>query len=149
MEYKSLLKDFAKRTKANLDFIDQKSDSLQPRTFEITQLVNSFLGLLVLFDKQDANNIPKMLLSDVEKRGGFAIHEITKKPSKDLRDFIHHLRNAFAHVNLSYHSNMSEIESVTLQNIVPKTGILYWQCCLSVPEIRFLLNLIYEIIMGL
>lgn len=47
MEYhERFIIDFAKRTRANLEFIEQAKPS-GDQVFEVTQLVNSLLGLLV------------------------------------------------------------------------------------------------------
>lgn len=46
--YHDVLKDSAKRTQKNLEFIEKtKRDSPFIEVFEVTQLINSLLGLLV------------------------------------------------------------------------------------------------------
>ena len=45
MTYKDLLRDFASRTMANLEFIEKEAK--QGKAFEVTQLINSFLGVFI------------------------------------------------------------------------------------------------------
>lgn len=47
MEYSVLVKDFAKRTRHNLEIIRAHKEQSQ-EVYDVTQLVNSFLGLIVL-----------------------------------------------------------------------------------------------------
>ncbi len=45
MTYKDLLRDFASRTMDNLEVIDKVAE--QGKAFEVTQLINSFLGVFI------------------------------------------------------------------------------------------------------
>jgi hypothetical protein len=74
VEYKKLIRDFAVRTRANLTRIydlaalEQGQDPASRTVFEVTQLINSMLGLLV-FPKEAYKGIPATPISDLEKGG--------------------------------------------------------------------------------
>jgi hypothetical protein len=74
VEYKKLIRDFAVRTRANLTPIYELAaleDAKEPESrtvFEVTQLINSMLGLLV-FPKEAYKGIPPTPISDLEKGG--------------------------------------------------------------------------------
>jgi hypothetical protein len=57
MDYqKEFIIDFARRTRANLEFIESAK---RPDVFEVTQLFNSMLGLLVFPQQSYIDRIPK------------------------------------------------------------------------------------------
>ena len=109
MEY--FISDFAMRTKANLEMINEKAElPLQSgKVYEVTQLINSFLGLVVLpnekFKKWQEKKNPEM--KAVEEK----IWELLKtcaddnryfnsyddKESKNVQRFIDHIRNSVSH----------------------------------------------------
>jgi hypothetical protein len=74
VEYKKLIRDFAVRTRANLTRIYDLAaleDGKEPESrtvFEVTQLINSMLGLLV-FPKEAYEGIPSTPISDLEESG--------------------------------------------------------------------------------
>ncbi len=57
MTYNELLRDFASRTMDNLEVIEKEAE--QGKAFEVTQLVNSFLGVFIFAwqDQQMPNRI--------------------------------------------------------------------------------------------
>src|SRR5262249_24291205 len=72
VEYKTLIHDFAVRTRANLTRIYELAaleNGKEPESrtvFEVTQLINSMLGVLV-FPKEAYKDIPNTPISDLEK----------------------------------------------------------------------------------
>ena len=101
MDYqKEFIVDFAKRTRANLEFIENSSDS---NVYEVTQLFNSMLGLLVFPQQSYMDRIPETPLRELIISGWPTIKVITGKPSYDnLRQLIRMLRNGVSHCNVRF-----------------------------------------------
>ena len=57
MQYQDLVRDFARRTRTNLEFIRHARNHGES-VYEVTQLVNSMLGLLVFPQQQYVDRIP-------------------------------------------------------------------------------------------
>ena len=81
------LSDFAMRTKANLHHIlaqDNKND-----VYEVTQLINSLLGLVVFAKEHEA-------------RSDFRLHDIELKVGNDneTTTIIEHVRHALSHYHI-------------------------------------------------
>jgi hypothetical protein len=82
MEYNDLLSDFASRTMLNLKLIEEHADHINAN--EVTQLINSFLGLFIF--AQQKGRIPELIqLSDGSCLG---------------LDDMRHLRNAVSHFHM-------------------------------------------------
>ncbi len=90
VEYKNLVRDFADRTLMNLEWIEtaakHKSDT---EVFEVTQLINSMLGLLVFPQQRFFDRIPKTSLREL-RSNGWPIPVMTGSPPKaeNLRDLM-------------------------------------------------------------
>ena len=109
MEY--FISDFAKRTKMNLEIINEiAASSFQGRkAYEVTQLINSFLGLVVLpnekFKNWEKKKSPDMkstedkiwdLLKKCESDHRY-FNTFSDKDSKKALSFINHIRNSISH----------------------------------------------------
>ena len=68
MMYEEVVRDFARRTKANLLAIERLSASGE-EVYEVTQLVNSMLGLLVLPQQEFVDRIPETPLEQLRRDG--------------------------------------------------------------------------------
>ena len=70
MMYEDVIADFAKRTEANLQTIRRlaKEGGATP-AFEVTQLVNSMLGLLVFPQQRYVDRIPETPITDLASSG--------------------------------------------------------------------------------
>lgn len=68
MDYNNLVRDFAQRTRHNLDRIRQLENQNEP-VFAITQLINSLLGLLVFPRQEFLNRIPATPVNELEADG--------------------------------------------------------------------------------
>jgi hypothetical protein len=115
MEYDKnyLVKVFANRTRKNLDFIKVN----QPE-FEITQLINSCLGLLVFPRKACRDRIPKTSLDDLASNGWpIPCVETGFQQAAHLRELIVHLRNGIAHGHLKFYPDENnEIEHLRIRD---------------------------------
>lgn len=70
MEYKDIVRDFAMRTAKNLELIEKmRKEDPCAEVFEVTQLVNSMLGLLVFPQQKYFNKIEKIPLAALKAQG--------------------------------------------------------------------------------
>lgn len=102
MNYESVIRDFAPRTRTNLRTIED----LQAKggeAYEVTQLVNSMLGLLVFPRERFIEQIPQTPLDELEAAGWPVPKVVGEFPqARDLRELIRYLRNAIAHFNIEF-----------------------------------------------
>jgi len=59
--YGNLIRDFAERTIQNLNFIQAQASAADPDAYEVTQLWNSLLGLIVLPQELDSRRDPTII----------------------------------------------------------------------------------------
>ncbi len=117
MNYQDLITDFAKRTLANLDLVQRAADEGRPDAYEVTQLWNSLLGLIVAPRERDVRRLPKTQLAQLYAIGWPVITTAGKLESETLRGLVGTLRHAIAHFNVEFHANGDgEIQQVSLWN---------------------------------
>lgn len=138
MMYEELIADFAQRTEANLKTIRHlaKENSSLP-AYEVTQLVNSMLGLLIFPQQKYIDRIPNIPLADLEREGWPIPQVVGDHPQvSDLRQLVRMLRNAIAHCNLEFIAGGSgEIYALELWNKAPSTGEATWRAQLTVDDL--------------
>lgn len=139
---------FARRTKRNLDFIQQASDDQTLQIYEVTQLVNSLLGLLLFpriytwgyfrsyrLNQLDPQRWPNLTNQSIAR---------DKLPVFNLEHVLREMRNAVAHNDLKFIANRdNEIERIVFQNENSKVfdyPYREWSLELTLPELRLLLN---------
>ena len=132
MNYELVVRDFAERTRKNLRTIED----LQAKggeAYEVTQLVNSMLGLLVFPREKFIDQIPQTSLSDLEA-GGWPIPKVDGvfPQAKDLRELIRYLRNAIAHFNIEFIGE--KIQSVRVWNT--RNSTTTWRAEIGLEELR-------------
>lgn len=140
MDYENLVSDFAQRTKANLELVDREARRGKPGTaFEVTQLVNSMLGLLVFPQQRWFDRIPKTPMSELIDAGWPSITVYGEVPGNDLRGLSRYLRNGITHFNIRFLTDDSgQISGLAIWNI-PRNGIRRnWEANLSVVSLRFI-----------
>ncbi|MFA5872347.1 MAG: HEPN family nuclease [Anaerolineales bacterium] len=100
----NLLLDYARRTQKNLEFLENAvRQEPEKEIFEVTQLINSLLGLLVFPFERMRNQIPSKPLQDLEAEGWVVPEVVGDFPQVDnLRELIRYLRNAVAHFNIEF-----------------------------------------------
>jgi hypothetical protein len=119
MEYQNLVRDFATRTSKNLEAIENAvRQDREAKIYEVTQLINSMLGLLVFPEQKHLNNIPRTSLEDL-RRAGWPVPEMKGTPphADNLRDLVRCLRNGISHFNIEFTSDGHVL-----------TGIKIWTC---------------------
>lgn len=137
MNYDDVISDFAERTLRNLHAIEllqaERCD-----VFEVTQLVNSMLGLLVFPQQEYIDQIPKTPLEKL-KQDGWPIPECPEglSPVQNLNQFVKHLRNAIAHFNIEFIADASrEITGLRLWNTARHNHKKTWEAELSLSDLR-------------
>ena len=141
MEYKDVIRDFALRTKRNLEFIESwaNEDNTNSDVYETTQLINSLLGLIVFPREEYMSRIDKIPLSELVRRGWAVPRVVGKYPqAKDLRDLIYKLRHAVSHFNLEFISNIEgQISGIKVWNCdMNKKHEIIWVAELEIEELR-------------
>lgn len=136
MMYEDVVADFAQRTRKNLRALE----SLRAQghdVFEVTQVVNSMLGLLVFPREEFVGRIPKISLSALKIRGwpvpktcpGFA-------QIADLNELVRYLRNAISHFNIEFIGDgQNQIRIVRVWNN-DRSGAKTWEADLGLDELR-------------
>lgn len=123
MNYTDVIRDFALRTRRNLEAIDAH-DASHGETFEVTQLINSMLGLLVFPQQKYVDSIPKTTLAELG-RTGWPIPKVRGEfeQVKDLNQLIRYLRNAVAHFNIKFiDDGNNNIAVLRVWNMAPVKG---------------------------
>jgi hypothetical protein len=110
MEYTNFEREFIERTLEILDQYDKyvAPNVTQAKRFEVTLLINSLLGLLLLPRQRLLPSIPNCQLSSLGSDWGIKPGFVTdwgKNSDESLMDFIRHLRNGAAHIRLAAFGN--------------------------------------------
>ncbi len=140
MNYEELVSDFAQRTKANLDLVEMHAARGAPHTaFEVTQLVNSMLGLLVFPQQRWFDRIPRTPLNQLIANGWPSITVYGSVPDDDLRGLSRYLRNAISHCNVEFLSDgFGDIGGLRIWNTPPRKVEPDWKAQLSIQALRFI-----------
>lgn len=104
MNYANVVEDFASRTKKNLETLRQlQKQHPEIEIYDVTQLINSMLGLLVFPQQSYFKKIPKITLVELQTQG-WPIPKVTpsSKQAKNLRDLMRYMRNSVAHCNIIF-----------------------------------------------
>jgi hypothetical protein len=136
-DHEKLLADFARRTLHNLRLI-REIQTMEPEreAYEVTQLINSMLGLLVFPKERYLNDIPPKTLDEL-KREGWPIPDVRPgyTQAQSLRDFLRLMRNAIAHFNVEFLPDQkNEINGVRIWN--KSNGTKTWEVELSLEQIE-------------
>lgn len=143
MEYKDVIRDFAIRTKRNLEFIESRKneDISKPDVYEVTQLVNSLLGLIVFPREEYMSRLPETPLAELVDQGWAVPRVVGDYPQVNtLRKLIDYIRHAISHFNIEFITNAErEITGIVLWNREykgGKPGKIIWKAELSIEELR-------------
>ena len=105
---KEFVKDFSFRTKENYK-------AMKDGPYEVTQLINSMIGLLIIPETNLFNKITDSLLSDdLLSQMKACITNNTYLQPIDLKQICRHLRNAVAHSNLKFKAEKAVHKSDSL-----------------------------------
>lgn len=109
-------RDYVSRTIANLKIIE-KSVVVSGEGFEVTQLINSLLGLVVMLKERGSNPVwEKMKLKD--PRASFLPPpEVFNRPCvQEVGEYIRLVRNGIAHFNIEFLDDGREITGLRISN---------------------------------
>jgi hypothetical protein len=139
MNYENLVRDFAKRTRANLVTL-RSLPSVNPdlKVYEVTQLINSMLGLLVFPEQRYFNHIPKTSPEDLIHQG-WPIPEVEGDYPQvnDLQELVRYLRNGITHCNVEFLADSREqIDGLRVWNTNPRTGKTTWKARLTLEDME-------------
>lgn len=141
--YQDVVRDFIRRTRSNLELVRKHAKdadrqglaSEEREAFEITQLINSMLGLLVFPQQKYFNAIPRTPLAQLTADGWPRVRAIDGFPDVEtLHDLLRYLRNAVSHFNLEFTEHNGHIRGVRLWNNNAK-GDTTWKAALSLEEL--------------
>ncbi|WP_366131037.1 HEPN family nuclease [uncultured Halomonas sp.] len=139
MDYENVVRDFARRTRVNLEIVEKSKNNFG-HGYEITQLINSCLGLLILPQQRFMDSIPKTPIDQLEAEG-WAIPKVTGHfpQVENLQQMIRYLRNAIAHFNLEFLSDSEgKIRCLRVWNC--RSGKKTWQAELGLDELKSILD---------
>jgi HEPN pEK499 p136 len=148
MMYQELVRDFAIRTRKNLLALEE-ARAQGAEVYEITQLVNSTLGLLVFPQQEYVDKIPKTPLHQLAAEG-WPVPKVTGgfPQVPDLNRMIRYLRNAIAHFNIKFIGDGTDhIRVLRVWNTDLRTHAVTWQAELSVEDLRKLANRFVEMVL--
>jgi hypothetical protein len=132
---KDFIIDFARRTRSNLEYIE-KAQERGESVFEVTQLANSLLGLLVFPREQYMSRIPDTPLTVLIEQGWPEITTTHGGLKEDtLKQLMRMLRNGIAHCNVEFTADdRSQITGLRIWNT--KGHSKTWEVTLTVADLR-------------
>ena len=127
--------DFFKRTLYNLNLYNElHSQCSEKYKYEITMLLNSLLGLLVI--QKENKRLNKVDIEFLEYSGS-------------TKDFFRHMRNSIAHghfiENVKVNDDTKEIEKITFIDRCPNCDIVTFEQTLSIKQLNQLVENIGKI----
>src|SRR5260370_14025458 len=131
------LRDIMRRTIENLKFVERNAAPTGP--FEVTQLINSFIGALAHPWEQLKAELNEMPLSNAVGWPVIEKERPNDEDPKSIGDLVRLLRNAIAHGNIDFlPGNKAEIKALRVWNTRRTWGTL-----LTVSDMRrFLTSLL-------
>lgn len=143
MDYENVIRDIAKRTHRNLEFVrkaarqDQLA-SFAPQVYEVTQLINSMLGLLVFPQQEYFSSIERTPLDQLVADGWPRIRTTEGfRDLADLRELLRYLRNAITHFNIEFVAPEGQIEGIRVWNCPDgKSGNKDWEAEISLNDLE-------------
>jgi len=151
MNYENLVQDFAYRTRKNLDTL-RTLQQTQPdvEVYEVTQLINSMLGLLVFPEQRFFNEIPRTPLDELARQGWPIPKVEGDYPQvKDLQQLVRYLRNGISHFNIKFYADgRAKIEGLLIWNEDPRNNNdITWKARLSIDDIEKITSRFIELLL--
>ena len=136
MMYDDIVADFARRTRINLRALEQLREQGH-EVFEVTQLVNSMLGLLVFPREEFVGRIPKIPLANLRAEGWPVPTTRSGFPeAADLNELVRYLRNAISHFNIQFVGDgHDQIRTIRVWNH-NRAGVKTWEADLGLPDLH-------------
>ena len=144
VEYTNLTADFAKRTLQNLNYVQEGALRGEAGVYEVTQLWNSLLGLIVLRHEHVINRLPMIPMNELSPQGWPLLTTAGDEPPS-VPALVRCLRNAVAHFNVEFNAGTDgEIASVTMWNEKPRPipPSRVWEGVITIRELEHLARLL-------
>lgn len=114
IDQEKFMPEFIERTLTNLRWIENS----EPATYEVTQLLNSFTGLLVLphqkvQDSIEDSDISSDLLHKIQSSVRICLDCSKRVTDKSLKNIVRHLRNGICHWHVQF-CGSTEIEAIQI-----------------------------------
>jgi hypothetical protein len=141
------LLDIMRRSMANLAFIEAHAGPAGP--YEVTQLINTFLGALAHPFEAMRGDLIALSLSDATVQGWPPITQErpTDREPSSLVDLIRLMRNGLAHGNITLLADgKGRIQSLRIWNTDPRTGARTWSAVVALQDMRRFLDRFVELI---
>jgi hypothetical protein len=140
MMYEDLVADFARRTRTNLEGLRTiKRQNPNMEVYEVTQLINSMLGLLVFPQQRYIDRIPQTPLEELTA-DGWPIPKVTGDypQAEDLQKLVRLLRNGISHFNIEFiPDTQGEISALSIWNTEPRPPHrVTWKAELSIDDLE-------------
>lgn len=148
MDYRNVVRDFAQRTRKNLEFIeDTVATSPEVELYEVTQLINSMLGLLVFPKEKYYIRLPRIPLMELEAVGWPNVTVLEgNPPCGDLRELFRLLRNSISHYNIEFQANEQKQKLTGMRLWNEHNGKKTWEVELTLIELRQIAMLFIDLI---
>lgn len=109
--------EFIVRTETNLRAIENLRKQGE-HVYEVTQLINSLLGLLVYPREVFFDDIP-IVTRETMKKDGWPLPDEEISQIQCLSALVKNMRNAVAHFNIEIITNKNDIEGIRFKNYLP------------------------------
>ena len=117
MQYEKFKRDFIIRTKENLLKITEQNG------YEVTQLINSSIGLLIVPEQKFYNEIDNSFVNEA------TLNEINlcidSKNKMSLKEIVRHLRNSISHSRIKFENDNGKISKILFEDRVENTTTFY------------------------
>ena len=139
--YQGLLRDFAIRTKANLEYVDEawetqeRKGRQERRVFNVTQLINSCLGMVVFMSENRV--APDIPIEEFCPEMEFITRLDNRNSNQSLNAFLKRFRNAISHCHIEAYGTENDIEGFKLWD-GPPDGEINWRVEMDTGSIRAL-----------
>jgi hypothetical protein len=139
----TVIQDFARRTLKNMEIIEDAQRHIE--AYEVTQLINSLLGLLVFPQQRFWEKLRPIPLDDLE---WVRFHQRSSQSCDDLKQLVRYVRNSISHFNVNFGDATGEITHLELWNR-DRTHNVTWRAEIAVDDLRtFAVEFINGIIDG-
>lgn len=146
MEFTDLTADLAKRTLQNLDYVQEQALRGEEGVYEVTQLWNSLLGLIVLPHERVIRRLPTTPTTPTNELSpqGWPLLTTAGNEPTTVQELVRCLRNAVAHFNVEFNAGTDgEIASVTMWNGNPRSPhSRVWEGVVTLRELERLARLL-------
>ncbi|MBE7183837.1 MAG: hypothetical protein INR68_05480 [Methylobacterium mesophilicum] len=139
--YGVTVRHFAHRTRKNLETIEALSEREPNSYFEVTQLINSAIGLLMFPQQEFFDAIPTTELAKLKMEGWpLPTFEYGEARTQNLRDLTKQMRNSFAHFNIDFKADGGKIVGLYMWNRPDEKQPPNWICYIGIQDLRKLFS---------